>query len=48
MLSYLLFRFFVEMLKPNPIYFLHLGTIQIACVLGLVYYSCLSFLKKNK
>lgn len=47
MLSYLLFRFFVEMLKPNPIYFLHLGTIQIACVLGLVYYSCLGFFRKK-
>ncbi len=38
MISYLLFRFFVEMLKPNQTYFLHLGSIQLACLLGLVYY----------
>ncbi len=52
MISYLIFRFFVEMLKPNQIYFLHLGTIQIACVIGLIYYFLRSdfkkFLSKNK
>lgn len=42
MISYLVFRFFVEMLKPNQLYFLHLGTIQIACLLGLVYYILLN------
>lgn len=44
---YLLFRFFVEFLKPNKIYFLYLGTIQIACLAGCLYYSIL-FLRQSK
>ena len=38
MISYLVFRFFIEMLKPTVPYFLQLGTIQIACCIGLLYY----------
>ena len=47
MISYLLFRFFIEFLKPNKIYFLHLGTIQIACVFGCIYYGLYFALKKK-
>jgi phosphatidylglycerol:prolipoprotein diacylglycerol transferase len=47
MISYLLFRFFIEFLKPNKIYFLHLGTIQIACVFGCIYYGMYFALKKK-
>ncbi len=47
MIAYLLFRFFVEFLKPNKIYFLHLGTIQIACMVGCCYYG-LYFLTRSR
>ena len=47
MISYLFFRFFIEILKPNNNYFLHLGTIQIACLLGLIYYFILKMKHKN-
>jgi phosphatidylglycerol---prolipoprotein diacylglyceryl transferase len=39
MIAYLAFRFLLDFIKPHYIYFLGLGTIQICCVIGLVYYS---------
>ncbi len=48
MLSYLFFRLFVETLKPSAHYIAGLSTIQIACVLGLLYYAVLLLLKKLK
>jgi phosphatidylglycerol:prolipoprotein diacylglycerol transferase len=39
MIAYLLFRFILDFIKPGARYFFGLGTIQIGCILGLVYYS---------
>ena len=39
MIGYLVFRFCVEFIKPGYTYFYGIGTIQIACMLGLLYYS---------
>ncbi len=39
MISYLLFRFLLDFIKPGWRYFLGLGSIQIVCLLGLLYYS---------
>lgn len=39
MIAYLLFRFVIDFIKPGSKYFLGLGTIQICCLLGLIYYS---------
>ena len=39
MIAYLVFRFCVEFIKPGYTYFYGIGTIQIACMLGLLYYS---------
>ncbi len=38
MISYFLFRFFIEFLKPNTFYILWLSTIQILCIICLLYY----------
>lgn len=48
MIGYLLFRFFVEMLKPDIHYFMQLGTIQIACLIGLLYYFILFLSARSK
>lgn len=39
LIGYLLFRFGIDFIKPGLKYFLGLGTIQICCILGLIYYS---------
>ena len=39
MVAYLTFRLLCDFIKPYPRVFLGLGTIQWACVLGLMYYS---------
>lgn len=36
--SYLLFRFFIEFIKPQPLVVLGLSSIQLACIAGLLYY----------
>lgn len=36
--SYLLFRLFIEFIKPNKFYIFNLCAIQIACIFGLLYY----------
>lgn len=38
MLGYFLFRFCLDFIKPGWRYFFGLGSIQIACLLGFVYY----------
>ena len=39
MISYLLFRFTLEFIKPHVIIFIGLSTIQLTCLAGLIYYS---------
>ena len=39
MVSYLIFRFLLEWIKPGATVVLGLTTIQIACILGLIYYG---------
>jgi phosphatidylglycerol:prolipoprotein diacylglycerol transferase len=39
MIAYLVFRFLLDFIKPHYIYFIGLGTIQICCFIGLLYYS---------
>jgi len=39
MMGYLLFRFGIEFLKAREVYVAGLGAIQLACVMGLLYYS---------
>ena len=39
MIAYLTFRLFCDFIKPYPRIFLGLGTIQWACIVGLLYYS---------
>lgn len=39
MIAYLAFRFLLDFIKPGERYFLGIGSIQIACLLGLLYYS---------
>jgi len=39
LISYLLFRFLLDLIKPGWRYFFGLGTIQLACIGGLLYYS---------
>jgi len=36
--SYLLFRFLLDFIKPGWHYFLNLGSIQVACIAGMLYY----------
>ncbi|WP_303316671.1 prolipoprotein diacylglyceryl transferase family protein [Flavivirga abyssicola] len=38
MILYFAFRFFIELLKPNVFYFFGLSTIQILCLICLLYY----------
>lgn len=38
MIAYLLFRLLLDFIKPGWRYFFGLGTIQIACIAGLIYY----------
>jgi phosphatidylglycerol---prolipoprotein diacylglyceryl transferase len=40
MVAYLLFRFALDFIKPGYTFFWGIGTIQICCALGLVYYGC--------
>ncbi len=39
MIVYLIFRFSLDFIKPGERYFYGLGTIQISCIFGLIYYS---------
>ena len=39
MIYYFTFRFFIEFLKPNLFFTLGLSSIQILCVICLLYYS---------
>ena len=49
MISYFTFRFFIEFLKPNVFYVIGLSTIQILCIICLLYYNrtILTFIRKN-
>jgi phosphatidylglycerol:prolipoprotein diacylglycerol transferase len=38
MIAYLAFRFLLDFIKPHYVYFLGLGTIQLCCIIGLLYY----------
>ncbi len=38
MLSYLAFRFLIDFIKPTPHPYFHLNNIQLACILGMIYY----------
>ena len=39
MMAYLVFRFLLDFIKPGWRYALGLGTIELACLAGLIYYS---------
>lgn len=39
MIAYILFRFLLDFIKPHYTFNFGLSTIQIVCVLGLIYYS---------
>ncbi len=39
MISYFSFRFFIELLKPNDFYVLGLSSVQILCIVCLLYYN---------
>ncbi len=45
MIFYFTFRFFIEFLKPNVFFILHLSSIQILCLLCLCYYAKFIYLK---
>ena len=38
MIAYLTFRFCMQLIKPQYAYFLGMGTIQLVCISGLLYY----------
>lgn len=38
MLSYLAFRFMIDFIKPTPHPYFHLNNIQLACIIGIIYY----------
>lgn len=38
MIYYLLFRFLLDFIKPGYTYFWGIGSVQMACLLGLIYY----------
>ena len=38
MISYFGFRFFIEFLKPNEFFVLGLSSVQILCIICLIYY----------
>ena len=42
--SYLVFRFFVEFIKPDPAVFYSLSAIQIAALAGIIYYCIVIYL----
>ncbi len=48
MISYFTFRFFIEFLKPNVFYTFGLSTIQILCLICLLYYRTTIFKLKPK
>lgn len=39
LLSYLCFRFLLDFIKPGWRYFFNLGTIQLVCIAGMLYYA---------
>jgi phosphatidylglycerol---prolipoprotein diacylglyceryl transferase len=39
MIGYLAFRLLLDFIKPHYVYFIGLGTIQLCCIVGLLYYS---------
>jgi phosphatidylglycerol:prolipoprotein diacylglycerol transferase len=39
MIAYLSFRFLLDFIKPHYVLFAGLGTIQLCCLIGLLYYS---------
>mgnify|MGYP000388872400 CR=1 FL=1 len=39
MIYYLLFRFILDFIKPGYTYFWGIGSIQLTCIIGLLYYS---------
>jgi phosphatidylglycerol:prolipoprotein diacylglycerol transferase len=39
MVAYFAFRFFLDFIKPRYVLFAGLGTIQLCCLIGLLYYS---------
>ena len=47
MIAYLLFRLFLDFIKPRHIVLTGLSTIQLTCVLGLIYYSVYLFKPKK-
>lgn len=46
MFSYLMFRFFIDYIKPTPHPYLSLNNIQIASLLGIIYYIWLMMKKR--
>lgn len=49
MISYFGFRFFIEFLKPNEFFVLGLSSVQILCVLCLIYYyKTIFFIKDSR
>jgi len=45
--SYLIFRFFIEFIKPVSKFAFQISFIQIACLIGIFYYLILAFVKIN-
>lgn len=43
---YLVFRFLVEFIKPISIFFIGLSAIQIACLIGILYYTAILISKQ--
>ena len=41
MTGYLIFRFFIDFMKPTPHPYIGLNNIQVACLAGLIYYCFL-------
>lgn len=39
MITYFIFRILIDFIKPSERYFCGLGTIQISCIFGLIYYG---------
>jgi len=47
MIGYIAFRFMLDFIKPHYTFSVGLSTIQITCLLGLLYYFAISFRNKN-
>ncbi len=47
MIAYLLFRFMLDFIKPHYTFPIALSTIQLTCILGLLYYSAYIFRPKK-